>query len=147
LSLNSPKPQMSAWWVHAFHDPRYARQNIVIIKLLLNVYIYRKIVCPCCDMNCVNSVNHILFECLCNNDLRREMWIKVQHNSPEALFHAMTAMPKANRCIFILNAFYVNYLHEWKGVFDALSDFTYKMYMKYEEMYKMVKSESENGCK
>ena len=56
LSLNSPNAQMSAWWVHAFHDPRFARQNIVIIKLLLNVYIYRKKVCPCCDKNCVNTV-------------------------------------------------------------------------------------------
>ena len=24
LSLNSLNPQMSAWWVHEFHDPRYA---------------------------------------------------------------------------------------------------------------------------
>ena len=55
--------RICTWWIHAYYDNSFARKNRVIVKLLLNVYSYLDQICPCCQLNTVNNVVHILFVC------------------------------------------------------------------------------------
>ena len=48
--------KMSTWWIHAYHDHCFAKQNRIVIRLLLNVFMYTEKMCPGCDLNIVNNV-------------------------------------------------------------------------------------------
>ena len=39
------KIELKIWWIHAYHDHSFVRQNRVIVRLLLNVNMYLEKVC------------------------------------------------------------------------------------------------------
>ena len=135
--LDTASVHMSAWWAHAFNDPKFARKNRTAVRLLLNVNMYCQRICPCCDMFILNNVDHVLFECTCNSEVRNVMWDIVRKSIPAPLFMAMVEMSNGERAKFILNGCNTNYLLDWKGVFDSLSNFIYSTYGKYDSMIKV----------
>ncbi len=125
--MSSYKFKMSVWWIHAYHDHSFARQNRIIVKLLLNVFMYLEKDCPCCNNYVANSVTHILFDCICNVDQRVSLWNDVKVNSPAGLILDMERMSMVDRTRFILNACNVSYVKEWKHMYDALSNYIFQM--------------------
>ena len=109
---------MSSWWIHAYYDHAYAKCNRIIIKILLNVHMYREEMCKFCTMNCVNNVSHILFVCPCNENIRKELWYQVKIIVSRNLFADIEKMNTVYRTVFILNACNVRYGHEWKETLE-----------------------------
>ena len=68
--LSKERYHMCTWWYHAYHDHSFSKKNRIIIRLLLNVFIYMEKICPCCDLQTVNDVVHVLFVCPCNSHIR-----------------------------------------------------------------------------
>ena len=116
---------MSAWWLHAYHDHAFSKQNRVILRLLLNVKMYAEIICPCCDINVVNCAVHVLFGCSCNEEQRVLLWNLFVEKCPQGLRVSLERMSYKQKTKFILNACNSYYLHEWKEIFDSLSNFIY----------------------
>ena len=129
--LSVENHRMCTWWFHAYYNHSFSKQNRIIIRLLLNVYMYLEQKCPCCQLNAINNVVHILFICPCNNEEREVLWEKVKESTPRELFTHMTSLTLENRARFILNAFDSKYIREWESVYDALSNFICKLYSKY----------------
>ena len=123
--------KMSAWWIHAYHDNSFAKQNRILVKLLLNVNMYLKRNCPCCELNENNDVTHVLFNCQCNYEQRMELWNRVLDNCPIGLRNSLEEMTLDDRTKFILNAFNSCYIREWKVVYDKVSDYVAKVYYYY----------------
>lgn len=55
--------QLSAWWYHCYHDPQLVKQNMYIMRLTLNVFMYKRSIYPLCSMSAINSIHHILMSC------------------------------------------------------------------------------------
>ena len=123
--------RICTWWIHAYYDNSFARKNRVIVKLLLNVHSYLDQICPCCQLNTVNNVVHILFVCQCNIEMREILWKKVEECSPVEMVINMKNMNFEDRTKFVLNAFYSSFIHEWKDIYDNLSNYVYCMYTSY----------------
>lgn len=129
LSVDNYK--MCTWWIHAYHDNSYAKQNQTIVRLLLNVFMYIEQICPCCDLNTVNDVVHIMFVCQCNEEVRERLWKELKKNTPTELYSRIESMSLIDRTKFILNACNSGYISEWKVMFDTLSNFICQTYMVY----------------
>ncbi len=123
--------RMCTWWIHAYYDHSFARQNRVIVRLLLNVYMYLEQVCPCCDSMVVNDVVHILFVCPCNSEVKKLLWDKVEECVPVEMSASMNSMKFEDKTRFFLNAFCSSYIHEWKVMYDALSNYVCDVYNSY----------------
>ena len=119
--LSKERYHMCTWWYHAYHDHSFSKKNRIIIRLLLNVFIYMEKICPCCDLQTVNDVVHVLFVCPCNSHIREVMWKDVKDNTPVELFRRIELMDLLERTIFLLNACNSDYIREWKRMFDAMS--------------------------
>ena len=122
---------MCTWWIHAYTDNTFVKQNRVIVKMLLSVHMYLEQRCKCCEMNVANIAVHILFICPCNSELRNTLWNEVKHNWPAMLFSTIEGMSFCEKTRFILNACDSYYVHEWKNMFDALSNYIRKTYSCY----------------
>ena len=86
-------------------------------------------------MNVLNDVIHILFYCPCNEDLRSTLWEEV---CPAALLVDINKMSLRERCEFMLNAFNVKYIQEWKLFYDCTSNFIYYLCSKYKEILNAI---------
>ena len=124
--MSSDNFKMCTWWIHAYRDNTFVKQNRVIVKMLLSVNIYLEEICKCCEMNVVNDAVHILFVCPCNSELRNMLWNEVKNSSPSVLFSNMERMSFREKTRFVLNACDSYYVHEWKSMFDALSNYICK---------------------
>ena len=40
LSESCYESQISSWWIHAYKDPKFTKQNSLVVKLLLNCDLY-----------------------------------------------------------------------------------------------------------
>lgn len=129
--LSDANYSMCAWWIHAYYDYSFSKQNRIIIRLLLNVHLYLAQVCPCCELNCVNNVVHILFVCPCISNERKALWEKVKESSPSGIVIQMANMTLECRTRFILNAFYSRYVHDWKPLYDSISNYICNVYTCY----------------
>ena len=123
--------KMSVWWMHAFYDHSFAKQNRVIIRLLLNVNMYQEKLCQCCGQHAINNVTHILFVCQCNMDQRVVLWEEVKKNSPAGLIASLETMSVVEKTKFILNACKAPYIREWKLMYDVLSNYIFHLYQVY----------------
>lgn len=123
--------KMCTWWTHAYFDHSFARQNRVIVRLLLNVNMYLEKVCQCCDMNVVNNATHVLFECPCSKELRVRLWDEVRENMPSELIWMIERMTLSEKTRFVLNACDTFYIKEWKEMFDTLSNYIFHMCASY----------------
>ena len=130
LKTDVNKCEMSPWWVHGYKDPVYSKQNRVIIKLLLNVNRQGRMRCQFCYGK-VDSVHHILFECPCIATNRAILWETFLKSCPKQLQVSIEGMCTSTKCKFILNAFNVQYVAEWKSIYDNVSNFITKMYEDY----------------
>ena len=127
VNLSVDEYRMCTWWVHAYHDHVFARQNRVIVRHLLNTSMYLEQICPCCNLNAANDASHILFVCTCNDKERDMLWCEVRMSTPATLFTDMEQMPIGEKTKFILNACNSHYIREWKPMFDSISNFVCKM--------------------
>ena len=118
---------MSIWWHHAFRNPQFARINRSVVRLLLNVECYGFKTCDNCQNSCINSSEHLLFECEKYNDIRIACWAKVIQSCPLQLANDMSAMSARDCCIFILNGFYSPYTQEWNSLYCNVSMFLFNM--------------------
>jgi len=123
--------KMCTWWIHAFYDHSFMKQNSIIVRMLLKVKMYSEKICQCCDLNVNNSVGHILFQCQCNSSRRNELWNHVIDISPIELKNHLGTLTITDKASFVLHAFNSAYIAEWKDLFDSLSNFIYELYTSY----------------
>ena len=131
--MSSNNHRMCTWWVHAYYDHAYAKRNMIIVRLLLNVSMYLQGMCKCCTLNDIDNVTHILFICPCNSDVRNLLWEDVKLNSPRNLFDDIENMSLMDKTSFVLNACNIKYVHEWKHMFDSMSKFISNVHSRYME--------------
>ena len=124
--------KMCVWWTHSSHNCNFIKQNEYIVRLLLNVSCYRQTICSCCDSHMVNNVSHILFVCKALDSIRSSLLNEVQKKSPANIIRTINRMQLEEKTRFILNAFYAPYIPEWKNMYDSVSNFIYRMIVKYE---------------
>ena len=80
----------------------------------------------------VNNVSHILFVCQALDSIRSSLLNEVQKKSPANIIRTINRMQLEEKTRFILNAFYAPYIPEWKNMYDSVSNFIYRMIVKYE---------------
>ena len=71
------KYSMYAWWIHTYNDHSVLKQNITMVRLLLNVHVYLEQAYPCCELKCIDNAVHILFVC---NGINKIPWDKVKES-------------------------------------------------------------------
>ena len=123
---------MSTWWIHCFYDPRYFNKNVTIIRLLLGSSMYKRNLCPLCKHHVPGSDLHVLISCEGIVLERERNWKKFEEVCPVPLVDSMKLMNKLDLSHFILNGCYIEYNHEWKTIFDKLSDFIYNVMNAYQ---------------
>ena len=94
---------------------------------------YKQSICTACDILCISSLSHVLFECNYNKVRREELWNSFIHQCPKALVADLLNMSVAERTVFIINACNSGYVHEFKSIFDSLSNFIYFVHSEYEQ--------------
>ena len=120
LSLNTC--EISPWWVHCYKDPTFTHQSRKIIRLLLNVNRFGKKGCIFCYGK-LNTIHHILLECPSVQTQRAVLWCKVINSCTKQFTDSLNCMPPREKCKFLLNAFNVKYVSEWKSMYDSVSNF------------------------
>ena len=131
VNINTDCHGLSAWWYHCYNDPVFSRQNRTIVKLLLNANRRGKNKCVLCNIE-NDSACHILFKCVAITELRRLLWDTVRVKCPEPFVMSIDNMTPEERVVFILNGFNVKYTHEFKDIYDCLSNYVHKIYIHYE---------------
>ena len=131
VNVNMEYHSILPWWLHCFYDPCFSRQNRTIARLLLNVKRNGNSLCALC-MCQRNSACHVLFLCPKLDELRSSLWNVAREKCPKPFVTSLQNMPPEERCAFILNGFNINYVNEWKDVYDCMSNFIHKIYIQYE---------------
>jgi len=131
MHLLSDNTHMCTWWIHSYFDPTFAKKNRTLVRMLLNVDMYREHICQCCDLNVLNNVTHILFVCPCINEVRERCLMDVRVNLPENLVNDFEHMTLNEKTRFMLNACNSRYISDWKNMFDAVAKFIHSVYTRY----------------
>ncbi len=134
MNLDLQQHQVSPWWKYCYNDLWISRQIRIIVKLLLNVQRRGRTICFLCDRHRLNTAHHLLFECPSVDALRCKLWTIVEDSSPPQFKISMQTMPDKKKCMFILNAFNVPYVQEWKSIYDSVSDFIYRVCLQYDKL-------------
>ena len=130
LDFNYMKP--SVWWVHSSMDNKFTKQNVCIVKLLLCVSRYQQKTCILCNNYLLNDATHILFVCDAVSDTRLRLLQVIEKEAPRNIVNSMKNMSLEEKTKFILNGFYCDYVMEWRGLYDAVSNFVYSIMKQYE---------------
>ena len=141
--LNScvPKLKVNAWWMFVQKNPNYVSKCKIILKLFLEVHLLNsrryKFVndvnpeCDICDSSAPETVEHILFDCIGLNDIRKTLWNDVLQACPsETLKDHIMTMSLLNRTNFLLNCMGNGYVAEWNEFFSNIAIFISTMYNK-----------------
>ena len=122
--------EISPWWVHCYKNPKLTHQCRDIIRLLLNVHRYGNKSCVFCYGK-VNSIQHVLLECPSIQTQRSLLWLDIISVCPDQLRSSIESLNVYERCSFLLNAFNVRYVNEWKLLYDRVSNFISQLYKEY----------------
>ena len=138
LNHNVLEHRLFSWWQLAYLHPRMTRACRLILKLLMNVYQLGKNGCELCTLEKANSVEHIVFECEINHDIRTNLWEVVLETCPHQMILEMNAMSTYQRIEFILNGFFCPYVSEWTPLYISLCNYIYCVYNQYYKQYKQI---------
>jgi len=134
LYMKSNSWQISPWWCYAHNCTGKVWQSRLIIQLLLNKDRHQHSLCSGCGTHGMLTTHHILFECTGYNHVRQSLWSKFEQVCPPNLIVQINSMSSKERCAFILNGFYCNYVSEWQELYIHLAHFIHAMYMQYTEV-------------
>ena len=122
---------LSPWWQHAYVDISFVHKSKHIIQLLVGNGRHDYELCKKCNTALV-TVEHILFDCVAMTQVRTLLWRNVENHCLPALIQDLNHMNSRDRTIMILNGFNVNYVVEWYNLYNAVGNFIYEMYYKYD---------------
>ena len=80
----------------------------------------------------MNDATHILFVCDAVSDMRIRLLQVIEKEAPRNIVNSMKNMSLEEKTKFILNGFYCDYVMEWRGLYDAVSNFVYSIMKQYE---------------
>ena len=123
--------RISSWWSHCFKDPKFTKKNRLIVKLLLNTQRRGKHRCLACEFG-TDSIVHILFECPSIDQCRRQLYSEIENRCPPALVQSLSQLNNLERCVIFINGLNCAYIHEWKRIYDSISNFLYGMIVEYD---------------
>ena len=129
--MSDAKYCMLQWWHLAYKYPRATHDCRLLVKLIFNVYRLGKNICRECHLYKEDSIDHILFECICNKELREVRWLNVESSCPPQLKRELNRMPIKQRTRFILNAFQCKFVNEWMPMYIAVCSFVSAVYNEY----------------
>ena len=125
------------WWLFAKRHPCYVQKCRVMFRLLTgNNAIAERLrqagisrTCQQCSMMVADSISHMLFECECANQTRRNLWANIIRNAPEALVEELSGMTHKVRSEFLLSGLNNSVLvYEWDSLLIAVCQFVVQMY-------------------
>ena len=105
---------------------------VCIVKLLLQVERTYLRTCKLCGHYL--NVSHILFNCTNLENIYNSRWKNIY--APTNLMNSLECMNENERTLFILNAFNITYLHEWKFVYNSIACYVYKVVQTYDKRVK-----------
>ena len=95
----------------------------------MSVYDKSSPVCDNCDLQCVESVAHLLFECPSYKCKREQLWYSVLDKCPPALQLELMNMNSSNRTIFVMSGMKGGYVEEWDVIFQEMLTFCFELYI------------------
>ena len=126
---------MSPWWYIAHKFPEKAAESRLIVQLLLNKDRRQHTVCHYCNTHVLVNTEHILFEGIYFDKLRKQLWSKVVEACPINLIIYMSGLSSRKKCIVILNGFNSSNVSEWYEIYTKVSSFIYVLYKYYDKDY------------
>ena len=135
-----PEIRWWTWWKYAFKRPDKVNNCRVLMRLIagqssLKVHEYRfndtrDMTCPHCTSGQIQSVSHLLFECIHPDILNeREKWLQRVHSIlPPAMLVSLGGLDNEAKTTFILSGLGQKYMHEWEDGYTVLLDFIAYMY-------------------
>ena len=140
FSLCVPEIKWWTWWKYAFRRPDKVNNCRVLMRLIagqssLKAHEYRyndaeDKSCPHCDLQQIQSVSHLLFECTHPNILhQRDKWLEKIHSIlPPAMLVSIGGLGSVEKTAFILSGLGPKYVNEWEDGYTVLVDFIAYMY-------------------
>ena len=123
--------RMSPWWIYNGRNPEDGKYCRLLARLMLNSYRLGRTRCELCNDHNMNSIHHILFECVNLIDVRNKYWELILHGGLPNLYHEMCMMDPITRRKFIFSGFRSDFIYEWNGFYRSVLLFVYKVYMAY----------------
>ena len=130
---------MLGWWEYVQLNPSKTKKCRNIIRLLFDCHSlksckfrYKKAMdpyCERCDGMLVENIEHIMFYCPANTQIRVETFEKLQGICPPAMYTDIVNLPISERTKFFLSGLNNSFIQEWNVIFDVLVDFVNRIYM------------------
>ena len=119
------------------HNPRLRKSCVIMIKLItgdhnLNSgrrqYAENCRTCQLCNSNEQETIEHFLFECTRQKDLRETLWGNVISSMPTPMAEHINNIPIPDKTLFILSGMYSKYIEEWDGIYVSMLKFVSQLY-------------------
>jgi hypothetical protein len=135
-----PNVQLLSWWEYVQANPTDTRKCRTVIKLLFDCHRLKSCLyrykdngindpyCEYCDSRAIEDVQHIMFRCPENNDLRQELWKKIMEACPVTLYEDIMAMTISDKTTLFLSGLGNVYTQEWTPVYHAIAEYVHKIY-------------------
>ena len=110
-------------------------KKCIIIRLYLQANRIHEPICKLC-YTVENPVPHILFRCVNLQEIRDELWANLE--IPLPFRQSIENLNYVDRTVFLLRAFNVKYVKEWKPLYEAIATFIFKMTCVYDTNVKCI---------
>ena len=131
--------QLLPWWEYTKKMPIDVRKCRIIIKLLLDCHMFKSCkyrynnyaenpYCDMCEGRCIEDVDHVLFQCAGNEQLRCRLWAEVQAVCPPNLYRDLMDMTITNRSAFLLCGL-GKFTPEWTDLYSSIANYIYSLYI------------------
>ena len=129
---------MWSWWKFLTNHCAFSHQVRMLSRLLFNqsclkeavaAYDRSSPICDNCDMRCVESVCHLLFECPYYRYERAVLWGNLLDICPAQLQAELINMNSEERTVFIISGMHDGYIEEWNDIFHEMLNYCHKLYM------------------
>ena len=135
-----PNIKMWPWWLFCLKNPKATRNVRTLLRIMCGRSELRsdKIkfgaisnVCYKCDLNVMDSITHVVFECPESEIMRQNLMREVAEVAPPLLNNHFQMMPNYNKTLFLLSGLNDAYVCEWDLMYHAMLNLVIVMYNQY----------------
>ena len=130
--------KMWVWWTFAHNHCNQTYKVRTLCRLVVGQSCLKEVVsrydksspmCTLCDINQVETPQHLLFECAYFNDMRNYRWQEVLVACPQAIREELVWMDIKRRTEFIMSGFNSDYIDDWSDMYWRVLNFSYALYV------------------
>ncbi len=128
-----PRIELCVWWRVSHYRPHLVTVVHLVCGIVGDPARRRENPsghCALCENWEADDAPHLLFTCSHLSSLRDPLWRKVLSSMPDAMSHHVLSLNVAQRTMFILSGFYVNFTLEWLDIYGTVALFVASLYNK-----------------